>query len=508
MAVLQVAGAHTRRGSRVRAHFKSISSRVRHHNITDPGGALDTAENWLNYISSSNETVTQIPQEPEIADLLPPRSRHTAVHQSNQLEQRNPEAKTAVRSPDLNPPVRQESKVLVKFEQRVPVPADSVAARCGEGGVTVEVKRNFLGNGQLIHPTDLTLGGCAAALDPADHMLLFQTELQGCGSVMTMTEEALVYAFSLIYSPTPIHDTFILKTNPAEVVVECHYPRRQYVSSDAVRPTWKPFASNMLVGEQLHFSLRLMTEDWQSERPSSVYFLSDVMHMEASVLQAHHVPLRVYVDRCVATLDPDPSSHPRYHFINNHGCLTDAKLTGAKSYFMQRSREDKLRFQLKAFKFHQDHRTSLYITCHLKATSVSVPIDSQHKACSFLTEANRWVASGGDNKVCSCCETSCTDQRGKRSLAADTDVQWEGRAALGPILVQDDALLEELMELSEFTPEPAAQAQTQELTPAASSPSTALRCGVGAALGVVLLVLMGAIIYSRQRKPTEHSVCT
>lgn len=41
----------------------------------------------------------------------------------------------------------------------------------------------FLGNRQLIHPSDLTLGGCAT-LDTADHILQFQTELQGCGSTM------------------------------------------------------------------------------------------------------------------------------------------------------------------------------------------------------------------------------------------------------------------------------------------------------------------------------------
>lgn len=36
--------------------------------------------------------------------------------------------------------------MLVKSEQRVPVPAASVAVRCGEGEVAVEVKQNFLGN--------------------------------------------------------------------------------------------------------------------------------------------------------------------------------------------------------------------------------------------------------------------------------------------------------------------------------------------------------------------------
>ncbi|CAK6962496.1 zona pellucida sperm-binding protein 3-like [Scomber scombrus] len=417
------------------------------------------------------------------------------------------ETQKLIKGPNLNPTVKHKSKVMVKFEQRMPVPADSVAARCGEGEVTIEVKQNFLGNGQLIRPSDVTLGGCVA-LDTADHILKFQTELQGCGSTMTMTEKALVYTFSLMYSPTPIGNTSIFKTNPAEVVIECHFQRRHYVSSDAMQPTWKPFASEMLAEQQLRFSLRLMTEDWQSQRPSSVYFLSDVMHIEASVHQGHHLPMRVFVESCVAHASPDPNSQPRYSFVNNHGCLTDAKMTGAKSYFMQRSREDKLHFQLKAFKFHQDHRNSLYITCHLKATTLSVPIDSHHKACSFLPEANRWVASGGDNKVCSCCETSCSERRLRRSLAADADLQWEGTAALGPILLEENILQNELTELSEFPPESSSLLHTLEVIQAASCPSVALLCGVGAALAVMLLFFMGGAIHSRLHKPTGYSVST
>lgn len=38
-------------------------------------------------------------------------------------------------------------QVPVKFEEQVPVPADSVVVHCGEVKVTIEVKRNFLGNG-------------------------------------------------------------------------------------------------------------------------------------------------------------------------------------------------------------------------------------------------------------------------------------------------------------------------------------------------------------------------
>lgn len=37
-------------------------------------------------------------------------------------------------------------------------------------------------------------------------------------------------------------------------------------------------------------------------------------------------------------------------------------VTGSKSYFMPRSHEDKLHFQLKAFKFHQDDRNLVSAT--------------------------------------------------------------------------------------------------------------------------------------------------
>lgn len=62
-------------------------------------------------------------------------------------------------------------------------------------------------------------------------------------------------------------------------------------------------------------------DDWQSERPSSVYFLGDVMNVEASVLQAHHGALRVFVDSCVATAGPDIDALPRFSFIENYGSV-------------------------------------------------------------------------------------------------------------------------------------------------------------------------------------------
>ncbi|KAK7878230.1 hypothetical protein WMY93_034371, partial [Mugilogobius chulae] len=164
-----------------------------------------------------------------------------------------------------------------------------------------------------------------------------------------------------------------------------------------------------------------LIDDWSSPRPSSVYLVNDVMHIEVSVLTGSHIPLRVFVDHCEATADPSAEFGQRYAFVNNHGCFMDSKLTGAKSFFLQRIQEDKLHFILQTFRFRQQLGNSMYISCSLKATSLSVPIDTQHKACSFLNEAQRWVASEGDNKVCACCESGCGgEERTKRSLEQQT----------------------------------------------------------------------------------------
>lgn len=51
---------------------------------------------------------------------------------------------------------------------------------------------------------------------------------------------------------------------------------------------------------------------------SSVYFLGEMVNIEASV-DHHHLPLRLYVDSCVATLSSDVASYPRYPFIDHQG---------------------------------------------------------------------------------------------------------------------------------------------------------------------------------------------
>ncbi|XP_052009363.1 zona pellucida sperm-binding protein 3-like [Xyrauchen texanus] len=326
------------------------------------------------------------------------------------------------------------SDLAVDFQLRQPITPSSVAVQCGERAVLIEAKRDLFGNGLLIQPSGLTLGGCSAVgEDSESKVLIFEYELQDCNSVLMMTEDALVYTFSLTYTPEPYVGTPIHRANSANIGIQCHYSRFHNVSSNVLMPAWVPFASMASGQEVLVFSLKLMTDDWSFQRPSNLYFLGDLLHFEASVILFNHVPLRVLVDSCVATQLPDVQAQPRYSFIENHGCFVDGKSTGSNSYFLPQSRTDKLQFQLEAFLFQQGDNPSIYITCILKAILASTPTDAQHKSCSFYS--NGWFAADGNDQVCGCCDSTC----GSDSLSAPAGYggpQWEGKATFGPIVVQ------------------------------------------------------------------------
>lgn len=65
--------------------------------------------------------------------------------------------------------------------------------------------------------------------------------------------------------------------------------------------------------------IRHLVDDWTSERASKQYYLGELINIEASVLPFNDVPLRVLVDRCVATVVRDVHAVPRYSFIENYG---------------------------------------------------------------------------------------------------------------------------------------------------------------------------------------------
>uniref|UniRef100_A0AAY4BKE0 Zona pellucida sperm-binding protein 3 n=1 Tax=Denticeps clupeoides TaxID=299321 RepID=A0AAY4BKE0_9TELE len=321
----------------------------------------------------------------------------------------------------------------VQFQLREPVSVSSVAATCDENMVHVQVKKDLFGSGELIRASDISLGGCGVTgEDSVAQLLYFQSYLQACGSQVVMTNDTLVYSFSLTYLPTAASNTSapIVRTSGAVIGIECHYLRLHNVSSNALQPAWIPYAATKIAQELLVFSLKLMTDDWQFERPSNVYYMGDLIHFEASVKQYNHVPLRVFVDSCQVTPYPYAASAPSYLFIQKPWvrCLVDSKLTGSSSRFLPRTQDFKLQFQLEAFRFQQGDTGSLYITCMLKATAAASPTDAEHKACSFVGQ--KWAGAGGEDQLCSCCDGTCGSRKA-RDLTSVSEV------SVGPVFIRD-----------------------------------------------------------------------
>ncbi|XP_026064301.1 zona pellucida sperm-binding protein 3-like [Carassius auratus] len=323
---------------------------------------------------------------------------------------------------------------VIPFDPRHFVPPNSVAAQCREGSIYVEVKKDFFGIGKLVSSSALTLGSCTATgEDPSAQVLVFESGLHGCGSVVMVTNDELVYTFKLLHTPQEASlGVPIVRSISAVVGIECHYSRKHNVSSDSLVPSWVPYTSMEAAEEVFVFSLKLMTDDWRFERPSNQYFLGDIINLEASVLSYSHVPIRVFMDSCVATIVPDVTSVPRYSFIENNGCLVDAKLTGSRSHFMPRTQGDKLQLQLEAFRFQQPDSGLVYITCMVKVAVATTTPNPEQKACSF--SANGWVSADGSDQVCGCCDSTCSTRRG--SDQPHKDLRWN-KFFVGPISVKE-----------------------------------------------------------------------
>ncbi|XP_053472265.1 zona pellucida sperm-binding protein 3-like [Ictalurus furcatus] len=288
-----------------------------------------------------------------------------------------------------------------------PFPTLSVTAECNETAVYVAVKKNLFGNGKPINMVALTLGGCAAkGENAASQVLIYESGLDGCNSKLAVNEDELVYVFALGFASEPLSGT--------PISTECHYPRFRDAPSSTLMPAWISHDSTQAAEEPFVFSLRLMMDDWISERPSNQYNLAELINIDASVLPFSSVPLHVLVGSCMATAVPDINTVPRYSFIENYGCLVDSKTIASNSHFIPQTGAAKHRFQMEAFRFQQGNGSLVYITCTLKATAVSAPPDAEHKACSF--SGNRWTAAYGADQVCSCCNSHCSLRKGQDQL--------------------------------------------------------------------------------------------
>uniref|UniRef100_A0A670J269 Zona pellucida sperm-binding protein 3 n=1 Tax=Podarcis muralis TaxID=64176 RepID=A0A670J269_PODMU len=281
------------------------------------------------------------------------------------------------------------------FSRAAPATPHAVKVSCEPHRLVVAVHRDLFGVGRLVAPTDLTLGAASCApvsfAAGTTDVVLFEAGLHQCGITVQMTPEMLIYRTSLFHKPSPSANPIITRTNAAEIPIECHYPRKGNVSSLAIRPTWAPFRSTVSAEARLGFSLRLMNDDWSGERLSSRFQLGEILHLQARVEAENHLPLRLFVDSCVAS--PEATLGSTYAIVDSNGCLVDGRQEGVSSAFLApRVSEETLRFTVDAFRFAGDSRNMLYVICHLKVTRADQTPDVRNKACSFDVGRLSWSA--------------------------------------------------------------------------------------------------------------------
>ncbi|XP_029945152.1 zona pellucida sperm-binding protein 3-like [Salarias fasciatus] len=335
---------------------------------------------------------------------------------------------------------------------------NTISVACYPDLLEIAIKADLFAVGAPVNSNEIRLGVdeddyyCRATVSSEDEYKIV-AGLMDCGTKHWMTEDSLVYTNLLIYSPIPSPNG-VIRMDEAVIPIECHYARKYSLSSSSLMPSWVSFTSTMSAVENLDFNLKLMTGDWQYERGSQVYYLGDPINIEASVRVGHHMKLRVFLSSCVATLHPDMDSEPRYVLIED-GCLVDSAVPGSKSHFLVRTQENSLQMVIDAFKFHNDNRGEIYVTCHVNA----VPLDdaeAPNKACTLVN--GRWRSADGNDYLCGYCQSQnevgethsklgSTSRFGPRGFGKPVELEsswrsglrtnkvWEQEARLGPMTI-------------------------------------------------------------------------
>ncbi|KAK1156088.1 zona pellucida sperm-binding protein 3-like [Acipenser oxyrinchus oxyrinchus] len=294
---------------------------------------------------------------------------------------------------------------------------NSVTLDCRKDAMVVTVNRDLFGIGYLVNSADLSVGsaGCSAtSSDSVTNTVVFSIQLQDCGSTfqVTLRVDRICYCANISCIPVFLNRMPVMHEITYKDVVFISF-RRWNVSSSPIKPTWVPFTSTASTEQILDFSLLLMNDNWSGPRVSNVIYLGDILHVEASVAVDNHVPLRLYVDNCIATLSDNKDSEARYAVVDKLGCLMDSKSPDSSSFI--RPALNKLHFDITAFKFQGDSRSMIYMTCTLRAVNADKPADASNKA-SLLSKYKPckapdvlWVSEDGSSAVCGCCDAgSCS----------------------------------------------------------------------------------------------------
>ncbi|CAM9505699.1 unnamed protein product [Bubo scandiacus] len=298
-----------------------------------------------------------------------------------------------------------------------------VSVTCGHTWLSVGVPAGLLGS--RVASEELTLGsGCGVTTADRDGYRL-EHPLVGCGTTLELLPDRIHYSNVLHYRP--LVGGPVARARPFSLPVDCYYPRMGSVSSGAIQPTWVPLSSTVAHRRRVRFALDAYDSTWSSRLRQPTYFLGELINIEASVSTEPRLPLRVFVDECVAS--PSAAAWLKYKVIADNGCLLDGQF--GRSRFLPQRGDSFLRFQLDTFLFPNASNNQIYLHCHLKAVAEGAGSTSG-KSCSYDRVAAAWRSPDGAD--CSCCGSpaGCRGRR-RRQLTGSGGLLGEASILLGPL---------------------------------------------------------------------------
>ncbi|XP_027659982.1 zona pellucida sperm-binding protein 3-like [Falco cherrug] len=298
-----------------------------------------------------------------------------------------------------------------------------VSVTCGHMWLSVVVPAGLLGS--RVTGGELTLGSSCGVTAADQDGYRLEHPLEGCGTTLQLLPDSIHYSNVLHYHP--LAGGAVARARPFSLPVDCYYPRMGSVSSRAIQPTWVPFGSTIAHQRPLRFALDVYDSTWSSRLLQPTYSLGDLINIEASVRTDPRLPLRVFVDECVAS--PSAAARLKYKVIADNGCLRDGQL--GRSRFLPQRGDRFLRFQLDTFLFPNSSGSQIYLRCHLKAVAEGAA-STAGKACSYDRVAAAWHSLDGAD--CSCCGSpaGCGGRR-RRWLPGSMGLLGEASIRVGPL---------------------------------------------------------------------------
>ncbi|XP_066573371.1 zona pellucida sperm-binding protein 3 [Amia ocellicauda] len=324
---------------------------------------------------------------------------------------------------------------IASLPKRPGGPVPEVSLTCLDTKMIVRVKRTFYGLGAT--SAQLTLGkGCKNnGILRGSGDFLFRYSLQDCGTRRLSTPGYIVYRNVIRYVPTKRWGP-VRRSQSIDVGVKCRYKRFHYSYKLAVHPTWQPATLvKTLEGEEGHFGLKIMNDDWTAYAVSNVYTLGQVVNFQARVNRGTTGgEAKLYLKSCYVTPSYYPNSKQAFSVIQNYGCMVDSKVRGSRSKFVPPRTVSTINFSIDAFQFRKRSSYKVYLHCTMFITKDA--ISPTAKACTYNHKRIRWEeVEDIESRVCECCNSKCT---APEASPVAMDVQ-----SSGPVIVDGSRPMQE-----------------------------------------------------------------